>query len=81
MLRSCSRRLGAAGNFIDALDMTIVLADMEIASGRPGRARRLYEQALQTAIDSGARATADLHVGLAELDRELDDLPSAEEHL
>jgi LuxR family transcriptional regulator, maltose regulon positive regulatory protein len=27
------------------------------------------------------RATADLHVGLAELDRELDDLPTAEEHL
>jgi ATP/maltotriose-dependent transcriptional regulator MalT len=76
-----ARSLRAAGNLIDALDMTIVLADMEVASGRPGRARRLYEQALQTAIDSGARATADLHVGLAELDRELDDLPSAEEHL
>ena len=52
---------------------------MWVASGRPGRARRLYEQALQTA-DRGRcavpRATADLHVGLAELDRELDDLPA-----
>jgi LuxR family maltose regulon positive regulatory protein len=76
-----ARSLRAAGNFIDALDMTIVLADMEVASGRPGRARRLYEQALQTAIESGARATADLQVGLAELDRELDDLTSAEAHL
>ena len=64
--------------------MTIVLADMEVASGRPGRARRLYEQALQTAIKGGApfpRATADLHVGLAELDRELNDLTNAESHL
>ena len=50
---------------------------MWVASGRPGRARRLYEQALQTATAGGPpypRATADLHVGLAELDRELDDL-------
>jgi LuxR family maltose regulon positive regulatory protein len=79
-----ARSLHAAGNLVDALDMTIVLADMEVASGRPGRARRLYEQALQTAIEGGApfpRATADLHVGLAELDRELNDLTSAESHL
>jgi LuxR family maltose regulon positive regulatory protein len=75
------RSLHAAGNFIDELDSTIVLADMWIASGRPGRARRLYQQALQTATEIGARATADLHVGLAELDRELDDLTSAEAHL
>ena len=79
-----ARSLHAAGNLVDALDMTIVLADMEVASGRPGRARRLYEQALQTAIKGGApfpRATADLHVGLAELDRELNDLTNAESHL
>ena len=78
------RRLHAAGNLVDELDTTIVLADMEVAAGRPSRARRLFEQALQTATATGPpypRATADLHVGLAELDRELDDLPSAEEHL
>jgi LuxR family transcriptional regulator, maltose regulon positive regulatory protein len=77
------RSLHAAGNLVDELDTTVVLADMWVASGRPGRARRLYEQALQTATAGGApyRATADLHVGLAELDRELDDLPSAEAHL
>ncbi len=78
------RSLHAAGRFVDELDTTIVLGDMEVASGRPGRARRLYEQALQTATAGGApypRATADLHVGLAELDRELDDLASAEAHL
>ena len=39
---------------------------------------------MRTATEGGEpypRATADLHVGLAELDRELDDLPSAESHL
>ena len=78
------RSLHAAGNLVDELDSTVVLADMWVASGRPGRARRLCEQALQTATDGGGpvpRATADLHVGLAELDRELDDLTSAEAHL
>jgi LuxR family transcriptional regulator, maltose regulon positive regulatory protein len=78
------RSLHAAGNFVDELDSTVVLADMWIASGRPGRARRLYERALRTATEGGApypRATADLHVGLAELDRELNDLTSAEAHL
>jgi ATP/maltotriose-dependent transcriptional regulator MalT len=78
------RSLHAAGNFVDELDATVVLGDMWVASGRPGRARRLYEQALQTATAAGPpypRATADLHVGLGELDRELDDLPSAESHL
>jgi LuxR family maltose regulon positive regulatory protein len=78
------RSLHAAGNLVDELDATIVLADMWVAAGRPSRARRLYEQALQTATGNGEpypRATADLHVGLAELDRELDDLASAEAHL
>ena len=78
------RSLHAAGNLVDELDATVVLADMWVAAGRPSRARRLYEQALATATGDGEpypRATADLHVGLAELDRELDDLASAEAHL
>ena len=78
------RSLHAAGNLVDELDATINLADMWVAAGRPSRARRLYEQALATATGNGEpypRATADLHVGLAELDRELDDLASAEAHL
>jgi LuxR family maltose regulon positive regulatory protein len=57
---------------------------MWVASGMPSRARRLCEQALQTATEGGPsylRAAADLHVALAELDRELDDLASAEAHL
>jgi LuxR family maltose regulon positive regulatory protein len=78
------RSLHAAGNLVDELDGTIVLADMWVVSGQPGRARRLCEQALQIASDGGSpflRATADLHVALAELDLELDDLTSAEAHL
>lgn len=78
------RSLHAAGNVVDELDATIVLADMTVALGRVGRARRLYERSLQRATAGGEpypRATADLHVGLAELDRELDDLTGAEEHL
>jgi LuxR family maltose regulon positive regulatory protein len=78
------RNLQAAGNLVDALDSTVVLADMWVALGRPNRARRLCEQALRTAADTAhqhARAPADLHIVLAELDRELDELASAEAHL
>ena len=78
------RSLHAAGNLVDTLDATIVLADLWIALGRPSRARELYERGLQQAAGDGEpypRATADLHVGLAELDRELDDLPRARHHL
>ena len=69
---------------MDALDSTVVLADMWVALGRPNRARLLCEQALRTAADTAhkhARAPADLHVLLAELDQELDELVSAEAHL
>ena len=78
------RSLHTAGNLVDELDATIVLADMWVALGRPSRARALYEQSLQRATADGEpypRATADLHVGLAELDHELDDLTSARHHL
>ena len=78
------RSLHAAGNLVDELDSTVVLGDMWLTAGRPHRARRLYEQALVTATRGGEpypRATADLHVGLAELDRELNDLAGAAAHL
>ncbi|QBR91266.1 LuxR C-terminal-related transcriptional regulator [Nocardioides euryhalodurans] len=76
--------LHAAGNLVDELDTTIVLADLWVALGRPGRARELFEQGLQRATADGKpypRAAADLHVGLAELDRELDELADARHHL
>ena len=86
-LTTFSQALGslhAAGNLVDELDSTVVLGDMWLTAGHPHRARQLYEQALVTATRSGEpypRATADLHVGLAELDRELNDLAGAAAHL
>ena len=76
--------LNAAGNLVDELSSTVVLADMWLAAGRPGKARLLYRNALQRAAlhgESVARATADLHVGLSELDCEAGDLGSARQHL
>ena len=78
------RSLHAAGNLVDELDSTVVLGDMWITAGRPGQARGLYQRALETATGHGEpypRATPDLHVGLAELDCELNDLASADAHL
>ena len=78
------RSLHAAGNLVDELDSTVVLGDMWLTAGRPHRARRSYERVLVTATRGGEpypRATADLHVGLAERDRELNDLAGAAAHL
>ncbi|HEY0620823.1 MAG TPA: hypothetical protein VGD15_24665, partial [Kribbella sp.] len=47
--------LHAAGNLVDEMDGTRVLADLHVAAGRPGRARRLYEQALQSATGAVSR--------------------------
>jgi uncharacterized protein HemY len=74
--------LHAAGNLVDELSGTVVLADLWLAAGRPSTARRLYERALQTAEAQGepvARAIAEMHVGLSEIDVEAGDLASARE--
>jgi LuxR family maltose regulon positive regulatory protein len=74
----------ASGNLVDALGSTVVLADMWLAAGRPGKARRLYEEALHLARTRGAavaRATADLHVGLGGIDCEAGDFAGAGRHL
>ncbi|HET7820859.1 MAG TPA: LuxR C-terminal-related transcriptional regulator [Ornithinibacter sp.] len=76
--------LRAAGNLVDALSGTVVLADLWRASGRPVTARERCTRALQEAERHGepvARATAELHVALAELDVEADDLDAARRHL
>jgi len=76
--------LHAAGNLVDELSSTVVLADMWLAAGHPSTARRLYERALQmseTHEGSVLRATPDLHVGLSELDYEVGDLEAATQHL
>ncbi|MDN4646036.1 LuxR C-terminal-related transcriptional regulator [Arthrobacter sp. PsM3] len=76
--------LHAGGNLVDELSSTVVLADMWLAAGRPGQARRLYQGALQLAEAHGesvARATADLHAGLSEIECEAGDPGSARGHL
>ncbi|AWS46331.1 LuxR C-terminal-related transcriptional regulator [Streptosporangium sp. 'caverna'] len=76
--------LHTAGALVDELSGTVVLADMWLAAGRPGTARRLYQRALRVAETHGqpvARATADLHVGISEIDREAGDLDAARRHL
>ncbi len=76
--------LHEAGALVDELSSTAVLADMWLVAGRPSTARRLYEGALRLAADHGepvARATAELHVGLSELDREAGELEAAKRHL
>jgi LuxR family maltose regulon positive regulatory protein len=76
--------LHAAGNIVDELSSTIVLADLWMAAGRPSKARRLCERALQRAEAQGeglAHAITNLHVGLSEIDVKVGDLESARRHL
>lgn len=76
--------LHSAGALVDELGSTVVLADLWLVAGRPSTARRLCEGALRLAETRGepvARATAELHVGLSEIDREAGDLEAAKRHL
>ena len=76
--------LQKAGNISDAIGGAIALADIRIAQGRLREAMRTYEQALQLATAQGEpvlRGTADMYVGMSELDRERDDLHAATQHL
>jgi LuxR family maltose regulon positive regulatory protein len=76
--------LHAAGNLVDELSSTVVLADLWLAAGHPSTARRAYERALQVSEAHGEpvlRATPDLHVGLSEIDYEAGNLASAKRHL
>jgi LuxR family maltose regulon positive regulatory protein len=76
--------LHAAGNLLDELSSTVVLADMWLAAGRPREARRLYDNALQLADARGeslVRASSELHVGLSEICRQAGDPSDARRHL
>jgi LuxR family maltose regulon positive regulatory protein len=76
--------LQRAGHIADVLGCAITLADIRIAQGRLHDARRTYEQALRLAAEqrpSILRGTADMHVGLSQLDLERDDVEAARQHV
>jgi LuxR family transcriptional regulator, maltose regulon positive regulatory protein len=78
--------LQKAGNISDAIYGATTLAAIRIAQGRLHDAMRTYEQALQLAAEHGTpgfspRGTADIYVGMSELERERNDLHAATQHL
>jgi LuxR family maltose regulon positive regulatory protein len=75
--------LGRAGHRSDTLGVSIALADIRLAQGRLRDARAVYARGLADAESSSPvlRGAADMHVGLAEVLREQDDLVAARQHL
>ena len=72
--------MGRAGNAINAISGTTLLANMLMGQGRLQDALNACERALQIAAKQGEPAllgTADLHVGLSELHLEQGDLQGA----
>jgi LuxR family maltose regulon positive regulatory protein len=72
--------LQIAGNISDAVGGVLALADIRIAQGRLQDAMQTYERALQLAKENGTpalRGTADMYVGMSELEREYNDLQAA----
>jgi LuxR family maltose regulon positive regulatory protein len=76
--------LGRAGRRSDAVAGAITLADLRVAQGRLRDAMSYYERGLQLATEEPAaalRGAADIHVGMAELFRERNELDSARRNL
>jgi len=76
--------LQKAGNISDAINGATTLAAIRIAQGRLHDAMHTYEQALQLAMERGTPAllgTADMYVGMSELEREHNELYAATQHL
>ncbi len=75
--------LDRAGHHADVLGGYLAMGDILAAQGRLGDARRTYERGLRlgSASTPPLRGTADMHVGLAELYREWNDLEAAAEQL
>ena len=72
--------LTSGGYLADVLGCSIALGDIRRTQGRLGDALRTYEQALELARRRRApplRGTADMHVGIAEVLLERDDLAGA----
>jgi ATP/maltotriose-dependent transcriptional regulator MalT len=76
--------LRTAGNILDAISTTCILADIRMALGRLHEAASTLEQLLQFVVDQGEPMppdTADLYRGLGELYRERGDLEAAVQYL
>ena len=75
--------LRTAGNIPWVVMGTPLLADIRMAQGRLHEAARTYEQSLRLATEQGEPVwgTADLYVGLSELEQERNDLEAATQHL
>ena len=76
--------LRTAGNILDAISTTCILADIQMALGRLHEAASTLEQLLQFMVDQGEPMppdTADLYRGLGELYRERGDLEAAAQYL
>jgi LuxR family maltose regulon positive regulatory protein len=71
-----------AGFLPDILACSLGLADIQVARGRLGAARRTLTAGLDLGTTKGPlRGTADMHVGLGELHFERNELDAAAEHL
>ena len=77
--------LTSAGFLTDVLGCTVTLGDIRRTQGQLTAAIRTYQQALDlTAVSPGneaLRGTADMHIGLAGVLLERNDIPGAAEHL
>jgi LuxR family maltose regulon positive regulatory protein len=77
--------LTSVGFLADVLGCCITLGDIRRAQGQLGDALRTYQRALDLAPSQGRadplRGTADMHVGIAGVLLERDDLAAAGEHL
>jgi LuxR family transcriptional regulator, maltose regulon positive regulatory protein len=76
--------LQKAGNISDAINGAATLAAIRITQGRLHEAMRTYERALQLAMEQGTpalRGTADMYVGMSELERERNNLDAATQQL
>jgi len=76
--------LRTAGNILDAISTTCILADIRMMLGRLNEAASTLEQLLQFVVDQGEPIppdTTDLYRGLGELYRERGDLEAAAQYL
>lgn len=76
--------LRRAGHNSDVLGCSITMADLRLAQGRLREAKHVYTEGLALGVSQDGpplRGTADMHVGLSEVLREMGDLDGALEQL